>query len=499
MREDGVLSPGPGVEDPAGERLTELLSRCYDDPDLFNSAILGRSPFWRGQRRIAESVVRYRVTVAYTGNAIGKDYLIGTIPPWWLYTRHKSLCIVTGPGQNVLGSVTWKEIRRACEGDESDPLGSIPLGATISQGVRASPLRLTVAGDWGALGYSTNSVERASGQHNRKLLVIIEEGSGVPDESYDAAESLKYNRLLVVGNPLRSKGRMVELIRRAEDDRRNGVPPELAVNAIRISSRESPHAHLEESPWGLADATWIASCERLYGKGSLWCKSHIDAVIPEEDAAQLIPDEWLDYAVNCERPPHRPFDPVAKTRRIACDLSEGVGRDHTAILVRDDLGVLEWVAGPNLDPPGAAEAIRRLKDKWRVADERISYDGVGIGRELRQHLRRRGIEHAIPYAGAGHPKDRKAFYNLRTECAWKAKQRLNPDWCRDPRFPLVTRQAPFHVPADENWGMLRHELSKLTYECVGSQVRLISKEDLCAELGRSPDRSDAFCQSFAFD
>jgi hypothetical protein len=35
---------------------------------------------------------------------------------------------------------------------------------------------------WHALGYSTTSVERASGQHAKDLLVIIEEASGVEDE-----------------------------------------------------------------------------------------------------------------------------------------------------------------------------------------------------------------------------------------------------------------------------------------------------------------------------
>ncbi|HLJ09456.1 MAG TPA: hypothetical protein VKX24_13045, partial [Acidimicrobiia bacterium] len=350
----------------ASDRLTELLSLCHDDPDLFNGAILGRKPYWRRQREIAESVVKYRVTSAYTGNAVGKDYLVGGLIPWWLYTRHRSLVIVTGPGHTVLGSVTWKELRRAVEGDESDPLASVPLGATVSQGVTASPLRCIVRGDWGALGYSTNSIERASGQHERKILVIVEESSGVPDEIRDAIESFKFSRLLAIGNPLRARGWFVEHIRRAEEDRRNGVPPGLAFNAIRVSSRESPDAHLEESPRGLADATWIAANERVYGKGSLWCNSHIDAIVPAEDAAQLIPEEWLDYAANCERPPLRPFDPVSKTRRIACDLGEGVGRDSTAILVRDDLGVLEWVAGNNLDLPAAAEHIRRLKEKWRV-------------------------------------------------------------------------------------------------------------------------------------
>jgi hypothetical protein len=84
--------------------------------------------------------------------------------------------IVTGPSQTVLGSVTWKEIRRAVEN------GVIPFGGRLSNGVKASPQMLELAPGWHALGFSTTSVERASGQHSPHLLVIVEEASGVEDE-----------------------------------------------------------------------------------------------------------------------------------------------------------------------------------------------------------------------------------------------------------------------------------------------------------------------------
>jgi hypothetical protein len=474
----------------SSERLIGLLSRCHDDPDLFNSAILGRPPYWSRQREIAESVCRYRITCAYTGNAIGKDYLVGGIVPWWLATRHESLVVVTGPGQTTLGTVTWKEIRRACEGSR------IPLGLKVSQGVKCSPFRATVAGDWQALGYSTTSIERASGQHNRKLLVVVEEASGVEDEIWDAIDSLKYVRLLAIGNPIRADGRFVSLIRQADADRRDGMPPHRSVNAIRVSSRESPDAHLEESPRGLADRTWIADVERRYGRTSLYVRSHVDAEIPVVSADCLLPEGWLDWAASRERAAVPANHPVHASRRISCDLGEGVGRDSSCVLVRDDRGILDVTAGSALGLPEAADLIWRKSVAYGVPQERISYDAAGIGRKFPQYLARHGITKALPYIGEASPiSDR--YSNLRTEAAWRLHDRLDPQLAPDTRQP--TRLQPdFVIPNKDWWPRMREELKALTYSLAGRKTKLLPKEDWCTALGHSPDLADALIQSFAF-
>jgi hypothetical protein len=474
-------------------RIAKILKRCRNDPDRFNSVFLGRPPYWSRQREICESICRHHVTVAYSGNAIGKDFLLAGVVLWWLLTRPGSLCVVTGPSQTLLGTVTFKEIRRALI---SAPLR---LGAKVSQGAKASPQIVDLGNGWQALGYSTNNLERASGQHAKDLLVCVEEASAVEEETWDALESLKYSRLLAIGNPTRAAGRFIDYVRQAAEDRKAGIADRLAVNAIRIPSTESPHADLEHSPYGLADKTWIEAMGRRYGVRSLWYRSHILAEIPETSSDELIPATWLDYAASIERPTLAANHPVHRTRRIAADLGEGVGRDSTAIIVRDDLGILECGAANTLSLGDAASEIARLARKWNVEHGRISYDKLGIGRDLRNHLVRNGIESAIPYAGSGKPQDPKAFTNLRGEAAWALRRRLNPDWMTDPRYPTSSKQQPFCIPPGPYWALLREDLEALTYDLVGNKTRLLDKETLCANLGRSPDRGDALIQSFAFE
>ena len=417
--------------------------------------------------------------------------MLGGVVPWWLLTRTNSLVVVTGPSQTVLGSVTWKEIRRATEDSK------FPLGLTVSQGIRASPLRVTVRQDWGALGYSTTSVERASGQHNRKLLVIGEEASGIPDEIYDAIDSLKFVRLLLIGNPIRSAGRFVELIHQAERDKRDHVPRNRAVNAIRISSRESPHAHLEESPWGLADKTFIEDVERRHGKTSLYVKVHIDAEIPTVDAETLLPLQWLDWAASQPRRVYPAGHPIHATRRISCDLGEGVGRDSSCILVRDDLGILDVVWGKTLGLPEAAEWIAKLKRQ--ACTTCLTSESATTGWELvaTSRLTLLPAESSTPSAMPARALRDQLTLSIsearpRGSCATGSITSTSPitDTPND-TSPSSASRGPW-------WDRMRDELKVLTYSLVGRQTALMTKEDWCTTVGHSPDLGDALIQSFAF-
>ncbi len=477
----------------------DLINETYNDPDLFNELFIndGKS-FWLRQKEMCESVVKYRRTIAYSGNIVGKDFMVGRLVWWWLVTRPDSQVMITGPSQTSLGSITWKEIRQATPRWLA---ASRSVSAKLSQGVKTSPQMVDLGPGWQAMGISTTTIERFSGHHNPNLLVIIDEASALEPEIRDSIESLGYERLLAIGNPIRAEGPFVEWIRQADADARDGIPDRLATNAIQIPSTDSPHATWEKSPWGIADKTFIESSYRSYGgEHSFWCNSHIHAIIPTVSAQRLIPDAWLDYATSILRQNHAPNHPVHRTRRIAVDLSEGVGRDDTAILVRDTHGLIDLIARPDLPLADAAEETARLAARYRIPADRISYDGLGIGRDFPKYLAKHGLTGCVRYVGGGQPDEPRRFFNLRTESAWHLHDRLNPDRHTDDRFANTSRQIPFHIPARAWWSLMRTDLAALTYELVGErQVKLIKKEDLMEVLGRSPDRGDALIQSFSWD
>src|SRR4029078_3629029 len=104
-------------------------------------------------------------------------------------------------------SVTWKELRKAIQ--SANPR----LDARISPGLKTSPLVVDVGNGWWALGYSTDCVERASGQHARDLLVVAEEASGLESHAWKAIDSFGYSLVIAIGNPIRTDGRFAGLTR----------------------------------------------------------------------------------------------------------------------------------------------------------------------------------------------------------------------------------------------------------------------------------------------
>lgn len=478
------------------EDLTELLSECYDDADLFNSAVLARPDYWQvpgieGQREWCDAISSHHTVAIETGNALGKDYFVGGIIPWWLWTREDSLVIVTGPSQTLLGSVTWKEVRRAVEGC---PFYPRYMSAKITNGVKSSPQVMEVAPGWQALGFSTTSIERLSGQHAGELLVILEEASGIEDHVWEAIDGLKAKKIIAIGNPIRAEGGFARLCDQGLADEKNGIPKHLAVKYINVPSTASPDAGKAESKYGLADKSWLERMARQYGKDSLWYRSHVLAIRPKLSHERLIAPEHLDFCFNANAREYAELERRegrGGKRKIACDVGEGVGNARSVIVVRDDVGILEISANTYESPIDTAAAIARLQHRWRVLPEHVSYDGAGqTGKRLGNALAGQGLSAARAYFGSG--SGGRRCTNLRTASAIAFARRIDPDTYHADG----SQSPPFHIPASEFDEPIREELLELKYELKGDKSALEDKQAMMDRLGRSPDFADAICQAW---
>ena len=331
--------------------------------------------------------------------------------------------------------MTWKEIRRAIE------RSALPLSAKFSQGIKASPDTVTSA----PAGRPSVTARHPfkPGERSAQPPAAGHRGGSHGIETRPGTASMPGLRPSA-GDPESdpSQGRAVQLIRQAEKDRRDGIPPHRAVNAIQIRSTESPHAHLESSPWGLALENLARRLLPPLRPKRLLVRSHIEARIPEVSAEALFPESWLDWAAS--RPaPARPFGhPVQQSRRLACDLGEGVGRDSTCVIVRDDWGILEIVCSATVGLPEAAQLIARLARQYGIPAERCSMIGSVFGR-ISIICSPAGLPGCVGYAGESSPQSGD-FTNLRTEAAFMFR-RLDLTW--QPEAGRAVR-PDFHIPPD---------------------------------------------------
>ena len=334
------------------------LAKCRSDPSRFNRTILGRPDYWSRQRELAESVIRYPVTLCTAGNAVGKSYFDAGFLHWFLTMHPGSMFLATAPSQTQLEEVLWKQVEAAHRN------ARIPLGGRLLK----SPLKIDFGGEWQGLAYSTTKTERLSGHHRGAMAAVIDEASGVEAPIFEAIDSCNPSTLVMTGNPLRPDGVFYD---RCQDAEAKASDPDRLANLIRISSLESPDIHLPRSPRGLADATWLAKSANDYGEGSIWWLSHVLALFPDSASDTVIPRDWLDRAGRAE---HLPSGPA----RVAIDLGEGNGGDKSVVLCRDDNGLLDLVFSNRWDFSATAKQAAAIVKKRKVAPQRVSYD-IGDG------------------------------------------------------------------------------------------------------------------------
>lgn len=197
---------------------------------------------------------------------------------------------------------------------------------------------------------------------------------------------------------------------------------------------------------------------------------------------QVIPTSWVKAAMaRWEDEPPQDVPMCA----LAVDCSGG-GEDPMIIASRYDgwYSPLVEVAGKDIpmDRAGASacgHVIAHRRDQAYV----IVDMGGGYGGPLFEHLKSNGVE-AYSFRGSEATTKRGAqgkfkFPNKRSAAYWMFREALDPS---------QPGGSPIALPDDAR---LLADLTAPTFEPTPHGIKLESKEDVCARLGRSTDRGDA--------
>ena len=197
----------------------------------------------------------------------------------------------------------------------------------------------------------------------------------------------------------------------------------------------------------------------------------------EDDEWQVIPTAWIEAAMARWKP--RDDCSKGEMDTLGCDPAMG-GKDNFVLAPRHGTWFDRLIRVPGREVPdgqtGAALCMKHRRDRAVVVP-----DIVGWGSSTYNMLQENEVQ-CHPVNGAAGSIERTAdgrlgFFNYRAEIVWRMREALDP-----------SNPDPIALPTDQ---ALKADLAAYKWKMTRSGIQVRSKEEMKADLGRSPDDGDA--------
>ncbi len=387
-----------------------------------------------------------------SGKGTGKDAFSSWAILWFMYCFPwpKVPCISVSSDQ--LDKVLWSEISKWLTHSlikdlftlQSDKLYRVDVDEN-SRGKR-----------WFAFKKAANpkmapneQVESLQGLHEDYLLQVCDEGSGILDPVFSALENNmtgKCNLMLLIFNPMHTKGYAVETQQGQRDD----------WVTLRWNAEESEIVNQDK----------IAKMAKRYGKDSNPYRMNVLGLPPLFDEETLINWDWVMTAVEKDIivPPDLP-----KIQGLDC----GAGGDNSVLATRRGNKVGEFKRLKTSDSTELTNWAGNYIDTDEPDVFRV--DTIGIGWAVEGRLSEKKGAIVEPADVRRNSDEPERFANKRMEAAWRVREQFE--------------KGTISIPDDPN---LKEQLAAMKYEFDNKgKMKLIEKKKLKSEIGYSPDEFDA--------
>lgn len=421
----------------------------------------------RAQRRILKAIATSRRVAIRSGQKTGKSTAFVIAALWWACTRGRARVIFTAPGNRQVREVLWKELRRICR-------HVTPDGRTIAEVVGVSPAILPGTGmQWPdgreIIGFSADTPTATQGFSSPELLVIIDEGSEVPDPIFEAFDgnTAAGGSILAASNPTENIGWFYEAFHSQAE----------SWDPHHLSSEDTPNCTGEEDPIpGLADPQWIAEKKLQYGIESAFVLVRIKGEFAGQGSNTIVGLAMLTAS-------HAAYnDNAGVTRDEALEIGVDVARfgdDSTTIAPRRGRRIYPLISLQGFDNNEVAgkvlEVVREQRRPGEVPNVKIDCTG-GHGTGPADILRTGHAKelHLVEVNASSKADDEETYTNLRAQVHFGVAEWL---------------KAGGELPPDKK---LDVELLAPTYTFDARRRFVVeSKDKIKARIRRSPDRSDA--------
>lgn len=477
-----LLLPAPGESAFPGNKIPErdifedLDLILQEDPVFYIEDVLG-DELVDYQETVVEAVRDNAVVAVRSCHAIGKSFISSRILVTFLQTHPMSVAWSTAPTGRQVYNILWREINACVKG------AKFPLGGEILK------QRYELDDKWFGFGFATDTPEAFQGIHAESgdILGIIDEGSGVADQIFQASEATLTSanaKLLVVGNANKRTGAFYKMFSTP------GVKkikitcfdtPNFKINGIKNTddlikfAEEKGIENAEISHPYLITPQWVYRILLSYGRTSTNYRVRCLAEFPTSDEDTLITIDMIEGAFHREVTPEEDDEEV-----IACDPAR-FGSDRTAILERKGFKVSNKKTFQGQRTTRiSGYLIARKRENPRLV---VKIDPIGIGAgvvdEVMEVAEEEGWEEdVIEVNYAENAIEEKKYENHRTEL-----------W-----FLLKDFLPEADLPNDDDF--LEGAEVKYEYTSKGKN-RLEKKENTKKRIGKSPDVMDALAISLS--
>jgi len=435
----------------------ELFKSWYFDPDKFDRDIwpgAGNEPE-KWQSEASGLIAKHDRVAIRSGHGVGKTAWLARRIIWWGLTRHPWKIGCTAPSSGQMFDALWSELAKwhACmpnwakqqfewKAERFEWRGSPAVSYAVAKTARRE------------------TPEALAGLHSENMLFIIDEAPGVDDIVFETARgamSTKGSKTLMTGNPTRLSGYFFDAFNKNREH----------WATMKVSCYDSSRTnHAEINQWKLE-----------YGEDSNFFRVRALGEFPDAEDGTIIPLYLVEAAVK------RDVEQIPSEEVWGLDVS-GAGADLCALAKRRGNIMPEpvkvWRSDDTMVSVGKVAAEYR---DAKIKPVQICVDSNGIGAGVAHRLAEQGLPvHCVNVSESHSSNDR--YLRLRDEMWERAR-----DWFygKDVRIP---DDPPFIGEISRiKWGLTSN-----------GKMKAMSKYDMKLApprgLGKSNDRSEAFCFTF---
>ena len=304
------------------------------------------------------------------------------------------------------------------------------------------------------------NVEAFSGLHPKNILMIADECSGLDPGIHQAILSSTpknvpgaKRRLLYFGNPLRASGVFYDIFHNPKI-KKNWDTGHLNALECRYSDKEYCQLLIDS-----------------YGEKSNQVRTRVYGLFPTTGADALISSDAIDAAVTRELEPY-----LYRAEPIIMGVDCARKGDDLSVIIKRQGGYV-YPDIVTIEENTVTELARRVFEVYNNTTPRpakIVVDAIGIGAGVYDILNEWKLP-VVEFIASQAAYDTKRYNNLRTETYFELKELIENGKCKLPDNPV-----------------LLDDLRALTYDYNKRlQLRVVGKDVIKPELGRSTDLGDA--------